>query len=182
MDRFPPIAPEEMNAAQRDVAARIADSPRGGIRGPFPALLHHPVLADRVQALGAHLRFGTGMPQKLVELAILVTARHWTAQYEWYAHEKIARREGLDPAIIAAIAEGRTPEAMPEDEAMVLAFARECLARGEPSDASFAALRDRFGLPGVLDLIAVAGYYSLVAIILNTARVPVPEGVAPPLA
>jgi 4-carboxymuconolactone decarboxylase len=181
MERFPPIPPEAMSEAQRSVAEEIASGPRGGVRGPYLALLHHPALAARLQALGEHLRYGTGLPDALVELAILVTARHWGCQYEWVAHERLARKAGLDPAIIAAIAEGQVPASMSPDEALVHGFCRDTLERGEPEDAGFAAARDRFGLTGVLDLIALCGYYALLAMVLNTGRPPLPDGMAPPL-
>ncbi|WP_426958472.1 carboxymuconolactone decarboxylase family protein [Muricoccus radiodurans] len=179
--RFPPIAAEDMNEAQRALAQTIASGPRGGVRGPFLALMHHPVLADRLQALGEHLRYGTGMPDPLVELAIIVTARHWGCQYEWVAHERLARKAGLDPAIIDAVAKGEVPSAMSEDEATVHAFCREALEQGEPSAARYDAAVARFGRTGVLDLLALCGYYGLLATVLNTANPPLPDGIAPPL-
>lgn len=179
--RFPAIAPEAMTDAQRAVAATIASGPPGGVRGPFLALLHHPALAERLGALGEHLRYGTGMPDALVELAILVTARHWGCGYEWVAHERLARKAGLDPAIIAAVAAGEVPAAMSDDEATVHGFCREALEGGEPSAARYGAAVARFGRPGVLDLIALCGYYGLLAMVLNTADPPLPDGAAPPL-
>lgn len=180
--RFPPIAPEEMTEAQRQVAETIASGPRGGVRGPYLALLHHPALAERLQALGEHLRYGTGMPDAIVELAILVTARHWGCQYEWVAHERLARKAGLDPAIIAAVARGEVPATMSEDEATVHAFCHQALERGEPDAARYDAAVARFGRTGVLDLLALCGYYGLLAMVLNTADPPLPDGIAPPLA
>ena len=180
-ERFPAIPPEQMNAAQREVAAAIAGGPRGAVRGPFLALLHHPPLAMRLQALGEHLRFGTGLPQSLVELLILVTARHWTCQYEFFAHARIARNEGLPEAVIAAIAEGRRPEMMDADQTMVHDFALAVHRDGEPGEALYTAAEARFGKAGVLDLLALAGYYTLLAMVLNTARPALPDGAAPPL-
>lgn len=181
MERFPVLQPEQMTAAQADVATRIASGPRGGVRGPFVALLHNPALAERVQALGEYLRFQTRFPPPLLELAILVTARHWNCQYEWFAHEKLARKAGLDPAIIEAIAARRLPAAMQPDEALVHAFCTEVDLRGAPEEATFDAAQQRFGLDGVLDLLALCGYYSLLAMILNTARLPLPDDAPPPL-
>jgi 4-carboxymuconolactone decarboxylase len=179
-ERFPAIPPDQMNAAQRDVAAAIAGGPRGSVRGPFLALLHNPPLAMRVQGLGEHLRFGTGMPQSLVELLILVTARRWNCQYEFFAHARIARNEGLPEPIIAAIAEGRRPDSMDADQAMVHDFA-VATHRGKPTDALYAAAEVRFGKAGVLDLLALAGYYTMLAMVLNTADPALPDGATPPL-
>ena len=182
MSRFPELSKETMNDAQRAVAAEIAAGPRGGIRGPFLPLLHNPELARRLQAVGEYLRYQTGLPDPLVELAILVTARHFTCQYEWYAHERLARKAGLAEDVIAAIAAGGTPAAMTDDERTVHRFARESLGGGEPSEAAFAAARDRFGLDKVLSLLALCGYYSTLALVLNTAQLALPDGAPPPLA
>jgi 4-carboxymuconolactone decarboxylase len=170
-----------MTEAQRTVAEEIAAGPRGGVRGPFIALLHNPPLAQRLQSLGEYLRFQTAFSKPLTEVAILVTARHWSCQYEWVAHEKIARAAGLDPAIIAAIQEGRRPEAMSEDEQVVHDFCGEVHRDGEPGAASFAAAESRFGKAGALDLLALCGYYAMLAMVLNTAQPDLPEGMEPPL-
>lgn len=171
-----------MTEAQRAVAAEIASGPRGGVRGPFLALLHNPELARRLQGVGEYLRFQTGLPDPLVELAILVTARHFTCQYEWYAHERLARKAGLPDPVIAAVAAGRTPSGMSADESTVHAFAQQALTRGQPGDDAFAAARDRFGLDKVLSLLALCGYYSTLALVLNTAQLPLPENAPLPLA
>jgi 4-carboxymuconolactone decarboxylase len=180
-ERFPPIPAEAMDAAQRAVAAAIAGGPRGSVRGPFLALLHHPDLAMRIQALGEHLRYGTGIAQSLVETVILVTARRWTCQYEWFAHSRIALKEGLPEAIVTAIAEGRRPEAMDEDQALLHDFAVEVHRDGAPSDPLYERAVARFGRSGVLDLLALCGYYTMLAMVLNTARPALPDGAAPPL-
>lgn len=181
-ERFPTVPPEAMTDAQRALVAEIAGGPRGGVRGPFLALLHHPPLAHRIQALGEHLRFGTGLPQTLVELVVLVTARRWTCQYEWVAHARIARKEGLAEHIIAAIAEGRRPDPMTAEEALVHDIALAAHATGELPDALFAAAEARFGRAAILDLLALCGYYAMLAMVLNTARPALPDGTAPPLA
>ncbi len=108
--RFKPLPPEQMTAEQKRVAQEIAQGPRGGLRGPFPALLRIPALADRVRALGDYVRFESSLPPPLSELAILVVARFWTAQYEWYAHSQHAVKAGIDPSIPEAIAQGRRPD------------------------------------------------------------------------
>ena len=108
--RFPKLTPETMTEAQRTVAAEISAGPRGEVRGPFIALIHHPELARRIQSLGEQLRWGSKFPTALLELAVLVTARRWTCQHEWYMHEKLARKGGLDARIIEAIAEPHADE------------------------------------------------------------------------
>lgn len=181
-DRFPAIAAEAMTEAQRALVAEIAGGPRSGVRGPFLALLHNPPLAHRVQALGEHLRFGTGLPPALVELAVLVTARRWTCQFEWVAHARIARKEGLPEPVIAAIAAGQRSTSMTEDEALVYDVAMAAHATGNLPDPLFTAAEARFGRAGILDLLALCGYYSLLAMVLNTARPALPDGTPPPLA
>lgn len=181
MSRFPPLDSDAMTPEQRAVAQEIASGPRGGVRGPFIALLHHPELARRVQALGEHLRFGTAFSARLTEIGVLVTARHWNCQYEWVAHARLAQRAGVSDAIIEAIAQGHEPDGLSEDDAIVHAFCREANRHGEPSQASYDAAVGRFGRAGVLDLLALCGYYAMLAMVLNTARLPLPDGVAPPL-
>jgi 4-carboxymuconolactone decarboxylase len=179
--RFPKLAPETMTEAQRAVAAEISAGPRGEVRGPFIALIHHPELARRIQSLGEQLRWGSKLPAALLELAVLVTARRWTCQHEWYMHEKLARKGGLDGRIIEAIAQGREPEGMSPDETAVYAFCREAHATGHVHDPAFADVTRRFGLDGALELLALSGYYSMMAMVLNTASMPLPDNAPPPL-
>jgi len=180
-ERLPAIPEAARTPAQAAVAAAIMAGPRGSIRGPFAALMRSPTVADRVQSLGAYLRFDSSIPPALNELAILVTARHWTAQYEWYAHHRLAMQAGLPPAIAAAIAERREPPAMDADQRLVWGFCTELYRDRGVSDATYAATVARFGEQGVIDLIAVSGYYSLVSMVLNVSRVPLPEGEPVPL-
>jgi 4-carboxymuconolactone decarboxylase len=180
--RFPTIAPEDYSDAQRAVAAEIAGGARGSVRGPFLPLMHNPALAGRIQALGEHLRFGTGIAQDLVEIAVLVTARRWTCQYEWVAHSRIARKEGTPEAIIEAIAANRRPDPMTPDQALIFDVAMAAHATGELPDALFDAAVARFGRAGVLDLLALCGYYAMLAMVLNTVRPALPDDVDPPLA
>ncbi|WP_200306508.1 carboxymuconolactone decarboxylase family protein [Paracraurococcus ruber] len=179
--RLPPIAPEAMTAEQKRVAEAITAGPRGGLRGPFPAMLRSPEVAERFQKLGEYLRFQSSIPAALNELAILVTAREWSAQYEWYAHHLLAMKAGLPAAIAEAVAEGRKPDGMDADQAIVWQFCTELHRTKAVSDATYAAARDRFGERGVIDLMAVSGYYVAVAMVLNVAQVPLPPGVPEPL-
>jgi len=178
-ERFPAIPPEQMTPEQRRVAEGIVSGPRGGMRGPFNAWLRSPDVADRFQRVGEYVRFKTVIPFRLNELAILVTAREWDSQFEWYAHRRLALQAGLPEAIADAIAEGRRPEGMNEDETIVYDFATELHRTKEVSDATFDRAKARFGEQGVIDLVAVCGYYTAVAMTLNLSRVPLPEGAVP---
>jgi 4-carboxymuconolactone decarboxylase len=181
--RFPEILREDMTELQQEVASEIASGPRGSVRGPFLPLMHNPELARRLQRLGEHLRFGTGLPAELIELAVLMVARRWNCQYEWFAHARIARETTtLSDAVIEALARGETPAGMDDAQSVVHQFCREVIHNGEAGDAVFEAVVQRFGRAGALDLIALCGYYGLLAMVLNTARVPLPAGVEPPLA
>jgi 4-carboxymuconolactone decarboxylase len=179
MNRFEVLQREQMSTRQREVADTIASGPRGALKGPFLALIHNPELASHLQALGEHLRFGTGLPQHLVEIVILATARRWSCDYEWAAHSRIAREAGLREDVIDAIAARAKPQRLEPDEAMLLDFAEQTVWNGEPSDAAFDAIVERFGRATTLDLLAVCGYYSLLAFVLNTARLPLPVGAKP---
>jgi 4-carboxymuconolactone decarboxylase len=174
MQRLAPVDAANLSEDQKKVYDKIADGPRGGVRGPFAVLLHSPSVADPVQALGAHLRYGGVLPGRLRELAILATARHWSARYEWYAHVPISVKEGLDPVIIGAIAERRMPEFQGLDEATVFAFCSEVLDNGRVGDETYAEAVELFGAEGVVELVAVAGYYSLLSMVLNTFDVKLP--------
>jgi len=179
--RFPPIAAESMTPQQRETADAIASGPRGGLRGPFQAWLRSPELADRLQRVGEFVRFSSSVPARLNELAILITARAWDAQFEWWAHHRLALEAGLDPAIAKAIAEGRRPASMQADEAVVYDFCTELRATRRVSDATVARALHLLGEQGVIELIGVSGYYDIVSMTLNVAEVALPEGVEPPL-
>ena len=180
MSRFPKLTPEQMTPAQREVAAEISAGPRGEVRGPFIALIHNAELARRIQSLGEHLRWKTKLPPKLVELAVLVTARRWTCQHEWLIHSELARKAGLDEQAIGAIRDGREPP-LQGDDALVYSFCREAHATGRVGDAAFNGVLERFGRDGALDLLALNGYYSMMAMVLNSAGLPLPNNAAPPL-
>ena len=177
--RFKPLSPAEMTGEQRKAYDAIISGPRGGARGPFNALLRSPDLADRVQRVGEYVRFKSSLPQHLNELAILVVARYWTAQYEWYAHRQLALKAGLDERIADAIGEGKRPTNMKEEEAAVYDFCKELHENKSVSDATYAKALEKFGERGVIDLVGASGYYTMVSMILNVDRHPLPEGVAP---
>jgi 4-carboxymuconolactone decarboxylase len=190
--RFKQIPPENLTPEQAALADAIRSGPRGTIKnsaaarpgplgGPFNVLLRSPGVGHIIQSLGAEIRFRSSIPPKLNELAIITTARHWSCQYEWFAHHRLALEAGLDPAIGEDIAQGRRPRKMSPDEAIVYDFSRELHDTHGVSDATCKAALARFGERGVMDLIAVNGYYVLISMTLNVDRTPLPGGAAPPL-
>lgn len=180
--RFTTLTPETMTPEQKQVADAIQSGPRGaGLRGPFNALLRSPDLCDLVQRVGAFVRYGSSIPARVNEMAIIMAGRKWKAQYEFYAHRRMALEAGLKPAIADAIAANTRPTGMAEDETIAYDFVSELLGTGQVSDAAFARAKTAFGERGVMDLIGAVGYYSLVSMVLNVAQVPLPAGVEPPL-
>ena len=179
--RFPLLTEDAMTPRQREAYQGIVTGPRKGAVGPFNALLRSPDVADRVQRVGEYVRFQSSIPPALNEMAILITGRFWSAQFEFWAHRRLAKTAGLADAIIDAIAEGRRPASMSDDERIVYDFCTELYRDKAVSDASFAAVVKRFGEQGVIDLIAANGYYSIVSMVLNVDRYPLPEGEQPPL-
>jgi len=179
--RFKPLAYDEMTPAQKTMIEHLLSGPRAGANGPFNVLLRSPEMGDLAQQFGASTRFNTSMPRKLNELAIIITARHWTSQYEWQAHHRAALEAGLSPAIADAIAQGQRPAGMQPDEAAVYNFCSEMLTTKQVSDATFKAAMDAFGERGVVDLIGVMGWYQTVSMLLNADRYPVAEGTQPEL-
>jgi 4-carboxymuconolactone decarboxylase len=177
--RFKPLSQHDMTLDQQRVAQAIAGGQRGGLRGPFHALLRCPELADRVRHLGDYVRFESTVPATLRELAILLVARFWSAHYEWNAHRRHAATAGLDPGIADAIELGRRPAMMSTDEALVYDFVSELLIDRDISDTTFHAALARFGEQTIVELIGVAGYYGFISLVLNANRTPVAEGGTP---
>ena len=180
-DRFKPLTYDEMTPAQKTMIEHLLAGPRAGANGPFNVLLRSPEMGDLGQQFGASTRFKSSLPQKLYELAILVTARHWTSQYEWQAHHRSALQAGLSPTIADAIAQGKRPAVMQKDEEAVYNFSSELLNTKQVSDGTFNAAKTAFGERGVVDLIGVMGWYGTVSMLLNTDRYPVAEGTQPEL-
>ena len=190
--RFKQIPIEKLTPAQRSMSDSIRSGARskipntgasnpGPLGGPFNVWLRSPDIGNIIQQLGEAIRFRSSIPPKLNELAICITARKWSAQYEWHAHRRLAVEAGLDPAIADAIAQGRLPSNMPADERLVYDVATELHGTGGLSDATYQRALDRFGEQGIVDLIAATGYYTLVSFTLNTDRTPLPAGVPAPL-
>jgi 4-carboxymuconolactone decarboxylase len=181
-ERFKPLTEAEMTPEQKAMVAAIQSGPRGaGLRGPFKALLRSPELGDLAQRIGAYVRFSSSIPPALNELAIIITGRHWNAQFEFYYHREMGLKAGMRPEVADAVALGRRPDPITPDEAIVYDFCHELLHTTQVSDATFKRAADRFGERGVMDLVGAVGYYSMVSMVLNVDRVQLPEGVEPPL-
>jgi len=175
-ERMAEIPLDKMTPAQRGVAEAIMSGPRKGMNGPFNAWLRSPELADRLQKVGEYVRFNTSLDKRLNEMAIIMTAQYWGSQYEWYAHAPLAIKAGLDPEIVAALGAGRKPEKMKDNEAIVWEFTTQLRRDHEVDDALYARAVEKFGENGVMDLIAVNGYYDVVSMTLNVAHVSPPAG------
>jgi len=182
MPRIHLPAPEELDAEQRAVYDRIVTGPRGRIQGPLRAALYNAELADRWQALGALLRYRTTLPPRLSELAILVTGRACNSPFEWYAHRIEAEKCGIEPAIIEAILNQQDPPGLSVDDRLIHDYAVELNRYRSVSDRTYRATLQRFGERSVVELTALIGYYTMVAMTLNCHEIPLPEGVAPAFA
>lgn len=176
--RIPLPSPEEMDPDQRAVFDRIVNGPRGKLVGPLRAALHNPVLADRWQALGQVLRFDTSLPPSLSELAILVVARRWNSELEWTIHARDGRRAGLSDTVIEDLRLGALPRFTSDAEAEVYEFARQLLETGKVADEAYQAVLGRWDVVGVVELTALVGYYSMVAMTLNAHGIPLPADLA----
>jgi 4-carboxymuconolactone decarboxylase len=171
--RMPPIPEEEWTDAQRSAAAEFREV-RGELSGPWHAILRSPEMLNPARSLSDYLRFNSSLPPRLSEFVILITAREWTSQYEWNAHHALAMRGGLSPEIAAAVAEGRRPEGMADDEAAVYDFCVELHRNRNVSDTTYARALEQVGEQGIMDMVGLSGWYTLVSMTLNTARIPLP--------
>jgi len=183
-DRMPPVPVDKMTEAQKDAAKQLASTPRtAGLNGPFVPLLRSPELMNRLQRVGEYLRYQSPLKAELRELAIIMTARHWTQQYEWDAHFPLGVSAGLKREIGLAIAEGRHPEGMSDEEDMIYNFVTEILQNHGVSDATYARVLGKFGEQSVVDVTGLVGYYSALGMVMNVARTPAnPSSKAPKLA
>lgn len=177
--RMPRIEPANMTEAQKAAATELASGPRGQVRGPFNVLLRSPELMSPVQKVGEYLRFKCTLDRRIAEMATLIAARHWTQVYEWSAHHPLALKAGLKPEIAQAIADGRRPGGMAVDEEIVYDLLTECLQNKSVSDVTYDRAVKQFGEQKLVDLLAIAGYYALLAMLLNVSRTPLPEGQEP---
>lgn len=181
--RFKPLTESNMSEAQLKAKQELESGPRGKFNphGPNALFLRSPDLMSRTQKVGEYLRYHNSLPNKLKEFAIIITGRLWNAQVEWIEHHPLALKAGIDPAVAEDLKQGKHPAAMKDDEAAIYQFITELHKSKGVSDATFKNVADRFGEQGVIDLIAVTGYYSMLAMVLNVAQGPLPGGVAPPL-
>lgn len=188
MSRLPVLTSDQLNPGQKRVYDNITGDVRrqrargqrksdddGTLGGPFNALLYAPEVGDAVQKLGAALRFESSLPGHLRELAILMVAQRWRANYEWHAHAPIAAREGLDDAVIAAVKAGRTPGAQ-ADVQCIHRFVTELMDTRRVGDETYTQTRALIGEQGLVELIALVGYYAIISGLLNSFEVGVPEG------
>jgi 4-carboxymuconolactone decarboxylase len=193
-DRFPVLKSSELSPEQMKIVQSLLASPRGGgaevtpeamdkmiARGPFNAYLRSPALGEQLVKLGEQIRYHTSLPLRLNEFAILITARQWNSGYEWYAHHPLAIKAGLDPKIATDLAKNRRPKNMKEEEAAVYDFCTQLHRNHKVGDAAYKRAAGLFGEKGVMDLIGVSGFYTLVSMTLNTAEVGVPAGAKDPL-
>jgi len=178
---MPEIPADKMTEAQKKAAQEFAAGRGTPVFGPFVPLLRSPEMMLRAKAMGDYLRFKNSLPAKLSEFVILITARQWTQQYEWDFHYPIALKAGLSSEIAKALADGRRPQNMPADEELVYDFLTELHETKSVSDATYARAVARFGEQGVIDMIGVNGYYTFLAMVMNTARTALPPDHKPAL-
>jgi 4-carboxymuconolactone decarboxylase len=180
-DRLPPIPYDQMTDVQRHAAEELTAGPRGSLRGPFVPLLRSPELMRRLQKTGEYLRWNSALSRKLTELVTVITARHWMQPYEWGMHYPLALKEGVSEATLAAVIEGRRPDGLDTDEQAAYDFCMALHHEKRVGDAVYARALNQFGEQGVIDMTAICGYYSALAMILNVAQTPPPKSSAPPL-
>lgn len=177
--RLPTIPPGNYSPEQKAAAAEFEAARKVPVFGPFEPLMYSPQVMSQARAMGDYLRYHSSIGNTLSELAILVTARAWTQDYEWHVHQPIALKQGIKPDIVDAIAQGRRPQGMSEDEEIVYDFSTELHQNKRVSDATFARAEKRFGRQGVVDLTGINGYYTLLAMQLNMAQYALPKGGQP---
>jgi 4-carboxymuconolactone decarboxylase len=175
-DRLPTIPPAQYTAEQKQAAAEFEAARKVAVFGPFEPLMHSPAVMSQARAMGDYLRYQSAIGNTLSELAILVTAREWSQDYEWSVHAPIALKAGIRPEIIEAIADGRRPAGMSPDEEAVYDYALEMLRNKQVSNATFDRAKSRFGAKGVVDMTGILGYYAFLAMQLNAAQYPLPQG------
>ena len=178
-DRLPPIPETSLTPAQRAAAEELTKGPRGKLAGPFVPLLRSPELMARVQKVGEYLRFESALPDRIKELAILVTARRWDQGYEWSFHLPLALKSGVTRETAEAIAGGKRPPGLTAAEAAAYDLLEELLATKTVGEKAYAVALDAFGEAGVVDLVALGGYYGLLALVMNAAGTPAPDAEIP---
>ena len=180
--RLPVLSPEAFTPQQQALAESIKAGPRGVFKlsGPFAVYLHSPAFGELAQKLGGHLRFKTSVPPRLSEFAILCTAHHWKAQYEWVAHAIIGEKQGVKPETIRALQAGRAPKSAPKDEMAIYQFVKELYAKKRVSTPTYNRVKKILGDAGTVELVGILGYYAMVSMALNTFKAPLPKGTPAP--
>jgi 4-carboxymuconolactone decarboxylase len=181
-DRLPPIPAEKMTDAQKKAVAEFKEARGADLTGPFIPMLRSPDVMTRARAMGDYLRYSSALPPRLSEFVILLAASDWKQEYEWGVHHPVALSAGISPETTKAIAEGRKPAALTDDEAILYDFVTELLRNRKVSDATYARALARFGERGVVDTVGIVGYYTLLAMTLNTFQTPAPAGAPPAFA
>ena len=176
MSRIPELTAETMTAAQKEVVELITSGPHKQVMGPYPAWLHSPELAKRTRSLSEYLRFKSTPSKRLAEIAILITGRHWRAEFEFYAHAELARRAGVEEHIIQSLAAGKHPKFSNNDDEIVYDLCTEMLNTRRISDGTYQRALDAFGMQTLVDLVAIMGYYCMVSVTLNAFEAPLPPG------
>ena len=180
--RMPPLSDAAMSDAQRAAAAELIAGPRKGVKGPFIPLLRSPDLMARLQKVGEYLRFGSTLPPRLSEFATLLVSRAWSQQFEWATHVPLALKAGTSQSTLDDLAVGRRPREMSDEEFIVYDFTAELSSNRGVCDATYAGAVERFGEQGVVDLVALLGYFTLISMELNVSQTPAEENQAvPPL-
>jgi 4-carboxymuconolactone decarboxylase len=179
--RFPQPAMEQLTPEQQVVAAEVLKQSSAGLGGPYGMLIKSPELLKRYLTMTEYLRQKTSLPHRLNEMAILLEARIWDAQYEWWAHEPLARKAGLSDAIIADIREGKRPASMQPDEAVVYDVVTQLLNKKQLPDDTFGRATQILGEQQTIDLIAVTGFYVMVSAVVIGGRIAIPNGGPPPM-
>jgi 4-carboxymuconolactone decarboxylase len=174
-DRLPVIQPDQYTPEQKKAADEFLAARKVPVFGPFEPLMHSPQVMTQARSMGDYLRYNSAIGNTLSELVILITAREWTQDYEWYVHYPIAIKAGIKPEVAAAIADGRRPEGLSEDEQIVYDFSLELHRNKRVSDPTFARAEKRFGKKGVVDLTGINAYYTLLAMQMNAAQYQAPK-------
>ncbi len=176
--RLPTIPPDQYDAQQKKAAEDFLTARKTPVFGPFEPLMYSPEVMSLARSMGDYLRYHSGIGNTLSELVILVTARNWTQDFEWYVHAPIAAKAGIKPEIIAAIRDGRRPDGMNDDETLVYDFTHELQQTRRVSDTTWARAEKRFGKPALVDMVGISGYYTFLAMQLNAARYELPKEAA----
>jgi 4-carboxymuconolactone decarboxylase len=181
VERMPALAEANMDEAQRKAAAALIAGPRGGVKGPFVALLRSPELMDRLQSVGEYLRFKSCLEARIVEFLTLVVSRDWVQQFEWCTHVPLALKAGLSQEVIDALRDGRRPPAMQPDEQAVYEVLDELSRTRGVSDATYDTAVKLFGERGLIEVLGVAGYFTALSMAMNAVHTPPPPGTTIPL-